>query len=207
MIEYMEKPIPSQHWFVRLCAGFGNVSVLVQWLFVGMMYLSVASRYDWLRGMISSPSESPVLTPRPIPETTTGFGFFELLTVVIVVVVIGAVMVYAARHLPSTIVSGGDKLTQKSAEILMLALLNHDHKHTTKKRRLQLTVQLVIAIKGLLVLLPLLLLMPLYLFDYQPLEPHVLWTAAAFGASTSVLWFTLEQLLTRSLDVRSRKAD
>lgn len=203
----MKKPLLGHRWLIRLCTGLGYVSILFQWMFTCMIYLSVASHYGWLQRIAPPSSETPALTPQPIPDGTTGLGFFELLTAIVVVVGIGAVMVYAVRHLPSTIIRGGDKLTHKPAQALAPVLLNHSHKPVTTKRRLQLTARLVVAIKGLLIVLPLLLLTPLYLFEYHPLESHVLWTVAAFGAITSIVWFTLEQLLGRLLGVTAEKVD
>lgn len=96
--------------------------------------------------------------------------------------------------------------THKPAQALAPVLLNHSHKPVTTKRRLQLTARLVVAIKGLLIVLPLLLLTPCTCLSIT-IESYVLWTVAAFGAITSIVWFTLEQLLGRLLGVTAEKVD
>ena len=183
-------------------AGFGYLVVMTQWLLVLAVYLGLSSHYNWLDG-VTIPSEVPSVAP-PVAQPSS-FGVFDAVIVVVVVAIMVIVTLYALRQLPGSIVRTGRAVTKVPAEALAPLLLERSNKAHTKRQRLRLTARIVLLLKVFLVALPVAALLPVMLFEYQPLEPVVMWSTALCLAAIAAFSFVVEWGATRVFRLKTEK--
>lgn len=185
-----------QSLILKAVKGLAYSSTLLQWFFLSIIYLSIASKQPWFNDLITPSSPRPV-RPVDIIPVSIPTPMVWLVGAVVVLILLVAV-VYTFRRLPGSIVHGGDKLTEKPADLLAPILLKLERRHPTKNRRLILTRRLIWLTKILVVTLPVVLLVPVGLFGW-PMNSSAAWAVTGFLTVMSIFWFVVERILAKTL--------
>lgn len=175
---------------VNVLGSLGYLSLLIEWAWVALVFvypLAEKGKLSWF--MPSTPvTPAPPVTPIPItPFTIAIMGVIVMLCLV--------ATIYALIKLPGSIGRTGARVTHKSAEIVIPELTSH--KKLTGSRLRRLSFRLIVAIKAILIILPLAL--TLFLPSLSALPQNVIWIILAFLAFWPVLYFGLQTLFTSLL--------
>lgn len=185
------KPSQRATKVANVFGSFGYLSILVQWFW----WIAVV-----VLPYLQDSSIKTLLLPSPATEHTAAvspslpFGFQLVLGTLALLFSI-AVVIYAIYAVPRTIGKAGKSLTQKSAEITVNHVKFH-HKPLTKAARKRLFEYLTWTVKLLLIVLPCVLL---FLPTHNGVAiPHeVVLAFGAFCAGMSLVWFTIQYLISR----------
>lgn len=179
---------------VNVLGTFGYISLILQWLWVSVLFLPGLIENDAIKGFLLPPA-----------TTTNGLQFEfhspPLLATILAIIVTIAVLVVTAVvliRLPSSISKSGKKATVKSAEKI-IPILSHHHTLPAKKKR-QLTLQTIRMIKLVLTVLPFLLLF-LVIVVPTALSNEIVMLVGAFLGLGTLLWFGLEYGLAHILKI------
>lgn len=190
---------PSKRQLIVNTLGtFGYMSLILQWLWVSVLFLPSLFENSTVKNFLIPPSNAP---EAPVIE----FHSPPLLAIILAVIVTTAVLIITVMvliRLPATISETGKKATLKSAEAIIPVLTHHRTLPAHKKR--QLTIQTIRLIKFVFTLLPFLLLL---LTAYVPtsLPDEIVMLVGAFLALGTLLWFSLEYTVARILKVKPIK--
>lgn len=202
-MEVHQKP-----FIARLFAGFGYISLLWEWFFIAVAYLSLASHTQWFNDALRlSIEQEPEHAVVAVPTVGAMSGWMAGFIAGIIILVIGVVLIYTLRRLPSSILRGGETITHVPAQALAPLILRHAHIKPTKKRQLRLTARLVWIMKALLLVLPFCLLVPLFWVSELPVTTTVMLVAISFFALVAMLCFGLELFVLRFVLRRPKKTD
>jgi len=201
-MEVRQKP-----FITRLLAGLGYLSLLWEWFFIAVAYLSLASHTKWFNDAFILSIEREPVRQAVVPTVGAMSGWMVGCIAIVVILVIGIALIYALRRLPGSILKGGETITHAPAQALAPLILRHAHVKPTKKRQLRLTARLVWIMKALLLVLPFCLLIPLYWVSELPVPLTVMFVAISFFALAAILCFGLEWLMLRFALRRPKKTD
>lgn len=175
---------------VNIFGTFGYISLVLQWLWVSVLFLPQLLENEPVRDFFMPPTD---VTSAPPFEFHTPPLLATTLAIAITVVVLTVAVVVLLR-LPTTISKTGKKATLKTAEKIVPVLAHH--KKLSPKKKRQLTVQAIRILKFTLTVLPFLLLL-LVAFIPTSLSDAVVIFVGAFLALGTLAWFSLEYALAR----------
>lgn len=164
----------------------GYISVIFQWL-----WTTVVVAYPILSSDLSFVMPTPGQPAEPGPPAHASplmFGVAITLTILVF-----AFVGYTLWKLPKTIGLGGAKVTHKVAETIIPVVSRH--KRVPKRKRLQLTGRIRLAIKALIVIIPYISLV--FASHIDNLSPAVIWVAGTFCMVMSILYFGVQILISK----------
>ena len=186
-------------WRRRLVTAFGTLGYLFcifQWLWSMVLFVPP---------LLHSEAKTILLPPPSAQSSAPNFDFSGpslLMTgigIVVTLIVIIITLIILVR-LPIGIAKTGHKVAESTAQAV-LPIVTH-HKKIPEKRRRLLTVRLIKVMKLLLVLVPALLLLGTLFVDV-PLSNDLVFMVGGFLAIGSLVWFSLEYVIARWLEVPS----
>ena len=188
--------ISQRRTLVNLFGTFGYISLICQWgwsLLLVAMPLVESGALDCFM-----PSHRVATTPPPVRD----YGVFSPVLTIAAVAITVAVLVVTVimiSRLPATIGKQGARLTHGAAA-KTTTHIQHAHKTLPKQARRQLSYRLVLAFKAAAIVIPLIAML-FATDDFLPRD--VAWAVALFGAVTSLINFSIQQLLARVLLVNT----
>ncbi len=189
---------PKRQIIVNTFGTFGYISLVLQWLWVSVLFLPQLFENDGVKDFFMPPVD---ITSTPHVEFHTPPLLATVLAIVITVVVL-MITVMVLLRLPTTISRSGKKATLKTAEKIIPILAHHQKLPATKKR--QLTIQTIRTLKFVLTLLPFLLLLLVTVIPTS-LPSDIVMFVGGFLTLGTLLWFGLEYTLARILKIDSLK--
>lgn len=164
-------------------------------------YISVAFQWVWSLLLLCYPvitDDAGFLSPqRPItlhqsslkfdPQLTPLVTFIAVLTTVLILVITVITLV----RLPKTIGKKAGTISQSTARAAIPLVTRH--RKVTKKERLRLSYRIILALKCLLVALPLLLIV--FVQPIEQLGSPTMWTIGVFAAGCSLFYFVTQQVI------------
>lgn len=175
---------------VNILGALGYLSLLIEWAWVALVFvypLAEKGQFSWF--MPSSPV-SPIPPPAPIEMTP--------LTVVAVSIIVALCLVatiYALVKLPGSIGRTGARVTHMSAKAIIPRLTGH--KKIPRSRLRRLSFRVIVAIKLLLIIIP--LLITLFIPEISVLPRDVIWVIMVFLMCWPLFYFGLQTVLARLL--------
>lgn len=176
------------------CGTFGYLSCLLQWLFVSLLYLPLLLDNKQLKGFLLP---EPVQQPAHVVTASAPSPFLIGIAVVFTVLMLFFTLFLVLRA-PIAIAKTGRNITKKTAEAIVPLVVHHPLS-STKKRLL--TVRLIKLIKLVIVILPLLISLSA-LFVSVALPIDVTLFVSAFLAIGSIVWFSLQYICAKALNVQ-----
>lgn len=179
---------------------FGSLGYLfcfLQWFWAIMLYFSVIQSVTLF---ISPNADKKVEQTSNLTFTLP--GPLEVIILVTVVAIMVAITIYALLTMPRSIVRTSHKIVNRTAETMVPVVMKAQHKHDTKKFRAVITSRLALAIKVLLIVLPIALTTTSGLLEKQSIDYTIAMVAGGGLASLSILFFAIQYLLAGLLRVR-----
>lgn len=184
----------------KLANSFGYLGYLfcfLQWFWVVLLYFSVLKLVTTpLVPHADSHTEQISLPTYTLPSS------LEIIIFVVVVLVMIAATVYAFIQIPVGVAKTSDKVVHKTAETMAPIIIKSQHKKDTKKNRIKITARLILAIKLLLVIIPVALTAASGLLKDQPVDYAVALAVGIGISSLSVIFFAVQYALARLLHVK-----
>lgn len=179
--------------------SFGYLSCFLQWFWAVMLYLGPIQS---LALFTSSSADEQV-------EQPTGLTFIfilpdplETIILVTVVAIMVVVMIYALVTMPKSIVKTSDKIVRKTAETLAPFAIKAQHKQDTKRLRITMTSKLALAIKVLLIVIPVVLAAISGLLEKQTIDYSIVMIIGYGLACLSIAFFAIQYALATLLHVK-----
>lgn len=177
---------------------FGYLLCFLQWFWAVILYLSVIQSAVLF---VSPRANEPIEQPHHVAVTPPSSS--EMIIAVIVVVVMVAITIYALFKIPIGIVKTGNKVVHKTAETMAPMVIRAQHKKDTKRVHAKITSKLILAIKLLLIVIPVVLTAASGLLEKQPLDYSIVMTIGWTLACLSVVFFAIQYVLARLLHVKT----
>jgi hypothetical protein len=174
--------------FANILGGFGYASVLLQWLWVSVLFLP---------SFFENASVKNFLLPEPTGQPTlhielAGPPIILTSIAVILTLIILVLTVVVVARLPVTIAKTGKNVTKKAA-IASLPLVTRHRKLPAKKQR-ELTVRMIKIIKLFMILMPVCLLGFLVITTLT-IDSDVAVFVESVLALGSIVWFSSEHFV------------
>lgn len=165
----------------------GYISIIFQWLwsFLILVYPVLIAQPDFL-----FPADRPTFIQDDTSIAASPLVVAIALAATVVIMAIAAVVLF---RLPKTIGKKGAHITKSAASTVIPAVTHH--KKLSKKKRIQLSYQIILGIKLLLIITPLVALP--FAQPIQQIDTEVIWAMALFCATCSSAYFLLQQLIAR----------
>jgi hypothetical protein len=183
--------------FANILAGFGYTSVLLQWLWVSVLFLPSFLENKSIKNFLL-----PDATGQPIPQIELSGPpiLLTIIAVIITVAVLATTLVILAR-LPATISRTGQRVTVKAASATLPILTRRQT--LPAKRRRELTNRLVKLIKLLSILLPVCSLALLIIVPVS-INSSVAIFIESLLAITSMAWFSAEYAIVGMINKQAK---
>ncbi len=175
---------------VNILGSLGYLSLLIEWAWVALVFVYPLAEKGKLSWFMPNTPAIPVPPPAPIAITP-----FTIVLMGLVVSLCIAATIYALIKLPGSIGRTGARVTHISAEAVIPRLTGH--KKLTRSRLRRLSFRLIVAVKVVLITLPLVL--TLFLPEVSALPQNVIWVILVFLAFWPLLYFGLQAFLTNLL--------
>ena len=187
----------TTHWLASVLAGFGYTSVLLQWLWVGVLFLPSFLENTSVKNFLL-----PETTGQPTPHIElSGPPIVLTITAAILTLVVLALTVVILVRLPNTIAKTGRSVTEKAASASIPLLTRH--RTLPAKKRRELTMRIVNIIKLSIVILPVCLLALLSVVPVS-IDGNIAVFVETFLAIGSIAWFSAEYAVTGFRSKNSR---
>jgi hypothetical protein len=170
--------------------SFGYLLCFLQWLWVSVLYFSVIQSISSLLTPHSGQQveQSPGLT-FSLPNSS------EMIILGVVTTIMVAIAVYALIKIPMDIVKNGNKFVHKTAETMTPVVIKAQHKKDTKKFHAKMSSKLTLAIKLLLVIIPLVFTAASGWLEKQPIDYSIVMILGSGLACFSLVFFTIQYVL------------
>jgi hypothetical protein len=179
--------------------AFGYFFGFLQWFWVVMLYFSVIQSVTlFVMPKASDHIEQPHVLAFTLPNSV------EVVILVITVAIMLSVMLYVLIKIPMSIVKTGNKVVHKTAETMTPMVLRTQHKQETKKFRDMITSKLILAIKLLLILIPIALTVSSGLLQKQSIDYAIALIIGCGLACFSVIFFAIQYTAAGLLRVKLR---
>lgn len=186
------KTSARSHPLVTFLGGLGYLSVILQWLWAGMIVLPVVLKNDTVRMFLL-----PQHTSHPAPSaTTSGLSPLLLFVAIMVTALVVLVSVVILIRLPLALAKTSHKAVAKTSNFVLPVVTHHKRLTPAKKRRLR--AEIIVGLKLAACLAPLLLL-GISFFITPPLAVGLVFVVGLWLALSSLLWFGLEYLMAKLL--------
>jgi hypothetical protein len=191
------KQKPLKHRVANAFGALGYFFCFLQWFWAVMLYLSVIQSATLF---ISSTADQPVEQTPPTALALPGWA--EAIVVGIVIVIMLALTVYALIKIPASIAKTGSKVLRKTTTTVTPLVIKVQHQPNTKKTRAKITARLILAIKLLLVIIPLSATALSGLLEKQSIDYAIAIVLGCVLASGGVLFFSIQYALARLLRIK-----
>lgn len=186
------KTSARSHPLVTFLGGLGYLSVILQWLWAGMIVLPVLLKNDTVRLFLL-----PQHTSHPAPSVTTGsLSLLSLFVAIVVTAIVVLVSVVILIRLPLMIAKTSHKAVAKTSNFVLPVVTHHKRLTPAKKRRLR--TEIIVGLKLTACVAPLLLL-GVSFFIPPPLAIELVFVVGLWLALSSLVWFGLEYLVAKLL--------
>lgn len=179
---------------------FGSLGYLfctLQWLWAAMLYIGMLQSATWLV------PEAPDSKAEELPHFTfTLPSPLEMAIVVAVTVLMIALTAYALMKMPVGIVKTSNKIVHKTAETVAPAVIKAQHRKDTKKLRVYITSRLMLAVKLLLIVLPVASTAASGLLEKQSIDYSIAMVVGCGLAVFTVVFFAIQYALAGLLRVK-----
>ena len=183
-----------------ITSTFGSLGYLfcfLQWFWAVILYLSVIQS---MTSFISPISDQQV-------QQSSGLTFalpdpLAMIILGVIVIIMVAITIYALISVPKSIVKTGNKIVHRTATTITPLVIEAQHKKDTKKLRIRITARVALAIKILLILLPLILAAASGLLEKQSIDYPIVLLVGGGLACFSVVFFAMQYLLAKLLHVK-----
>ena len=177
--------------------AFGYLVCFLQWFWAILLYFSVIE------------STTLLMSPRTNTHVEQSSGpaivlpdLAQMIILGIVVVVTLAVTIYALVAVPKSIVKTSNKIVHSTAKRMAPIVIKAQHQPDTKRFRLIITAKLTLAIKGLLIIIPIVLAAASGLLEKQFID-HSIAVIVGLGLATfSAMFFAIQYLLAKLLHIK-----
>lgn len=177
--------------------AFGYLICSLQWFWVVMLYFSVVQSVVLL---VASHPDKHV-------EQSSGFtvappNSSEMIILAIVTAIMIILTIYILIKIPMSIVKTGNKIVHQTAEAIVPVVMKVQHKKDTKKFRILLTSKLMLAIKSLLIILPVTLTAMSGLLEKQSIDYSIAMIISCSLACLGVGFFAIQYTLAGVLRIK-----
>lgn len=184
--------------FVNFFGALGYMSVILQWLWVVVLY--GPALMDTPLKQLFLPSENkPLLTPMSHDVATAPSPFTIALAIGITIIVL-AVTAYIIIKAPSAVGKTGSKVTHSAAKAVIPVITKH--KPIKKETRRKLTIRITILSKILLVIIPLVSILPVQFLSDLPVSFDIILIITTANAFLSLILFGLQYVAARIFRVQ-----
>jgi hypothetical protein len=182
---------PRKIAFANALGTLGYISILFQWLwsFIVVANPLLSSDLHFLIPKGSNPA--PIVPSTPPSPLMVG-------VVIILTVLIFVMTLYVVWKLPKAIGRRAGRTTKHAADALLPLVTHHE---PTKKERRKLSRRLVLAIKFIIILIPLIAL--LWSSPIGELTRDIILVVGVFCACCSLLYFGLQWIFARAWNLPS----
>jgi hypothetical protein len=177
--------------------AFGYLFSCLQWFWAIMLFFSIFQSVGIFLGADSVPSFS-----EPSPQVASPPSALQLIILAVIVAIMIGITVYALVKIPMGIVKTGNKVVRQTAKTMTPVVAKVQHKPVTKKSRRKITVRLVIAVKLLLIAIPLAATALSGLLDKQSIDYAIAMILGGGLAGFALLSFGLQYALAGILRVK-----
>lgn len=170
--------------------AFGALGYLfgaLQWFWAVMLYFSVVQPFI----LFISSRDSGAASQAP-SFTFTLPGPVQAAIIIIVVVVMIALTIYMLIKIPMNIVKTSNKAVHKTTATMVPMVIKAQHKKDTPKARVKMASKLVIAVKALLVTIPVVLTVASGLLGKQSIDYSIAVIIGCGLACFSVAFFAVQ---------------
>lgn len=189
------QPTPKRLLLVNTFGVLGYISLIVQWFWIVLLL-----GYPLLEDRPELLFPDPSITPSPAPEFGALSPFVTIVVGIFTIVILIVAAILIAR-MPKSIGEQGARVTHGAAHKLTPVVTRHAP--LSPKRRRIISHRIVLAIKAGLLLLPLGL--TLFARPVQDVTMPMIWGIAIFCASSTIVYFALQQLIARVAKVKPEK--
>lgn len=171
----------------------GYLSVLFQWVWSLLLFAYPSLKED-SSGFLQP--QQPTVTPPPIeinPDIAPLLSFIAIVATAIILAITAVTLV----RLPKTFGKKAASVSQSTARTVLPLVIRH--KKISKKKRLQLSHRIILALKVLAIITPLILLV--FTPSILELGKQTAWAIGIFTATCSAIYFALQQLIAWSRKV------
>ncbi len=179
-----------------LCNTFGTLgymSTTLQWAWLLVVSLPLFTQSKIAELILPSQQPTPIQ-----PVTLQGPSQLWVFVGLVVSIVVIVATFFVLLRLPVSVAKTGKKISDKSAAAVIPVVTRH--KSITKKAKKKLSLRLVKLFKLALIIAPLGLLLLTY-FIQTTLAHDIVLFVGAFLTIGSLLWFSLQYIVARLLDV------
>ncbi len=170
--------------------SFGYLFCFSQWFWTVILYFSVIQS----AALFISPNVNKQVE-QPSNLTLTPPSSSDVIIVAIIVAVMVVITIYALIKIPMGIVKTGNKVIHRTAETMAPVVIRAQHKKDTKKFHAKITSKLMLAIKLLLIVIPVALAAASGLLEKQPLDYSIVMTIGWALACLSIVFFAVQYAL------------
>ena len=178
--------------FVNFFGTLGYMSVILQWLWVVVLY-GPALMDTPLKQLFFPPEGEPIITP-PVHEAATQSPLTIALAVGITIIVL-AITIYVIIKAPSAVGKTGKKVTHSAAKAVIPVITKH--KPIKKEFRRKLTIRITALSKMFLVIIPLVGILPVQFLSELPVSFDIILIITVVNALLSLLFFGLQYAMAR----------
>jgi hypothetical protein len=107
------------------------------------------------------------------------------------------VAIYAIIKMPSVVVSTSKKIVHKTAEAAAPMVIKAQHKKDTKKFHIKITSRLILAIKTIIIAVPIIMIIPYQFFEKQDIDLQVVIVVSFSLACSSAVSFLFQYSLAK----------
>ena len=170
--------------------AFGYLFSCLQWFWAIMLFFSIFQSVSIFLGADDTPSFS-----EPVAQVAQPPSALQLIILAVIVALMVGITIYALVKIPMGIVKTGNRVVHQTAKTMTPVVAKVQHRPVTKKARRKITVRLIVAIKLLLVALPLAATALSGLLDKQSIDYAIAMILGGGLAGFAVLSFGLQYAL------------
>ena len=170
--------------------GLGYLSCMMEWLWLVLLfYKQITSFLEFI-----TPHNEPV---KNVVANNPPVGSFYTFIAFAVTALIIMLTVFLLVKIPLTIAKTSKQVVHKAAESAVPFVAKAVHKKPTKKARIKLTAEIIVAIKTLLVILPLVFTLVSQSITSQTFSFKISLTVSLFLAVNSTVIFIAQYLIAK----------
>lgn len=190
-------------WFVNFFGVIAYCVVALQVLLVFLAYFEPVGSLIKLIMPNANPSPEPIVPIDPvIPIQPSEPSIFAAILGFVVVAFMVGLSIYALIKTPSILARGGKKVVDKTAEASAPLIIRVTGKKTTKRRIKLLTPMIKIAVKAVLIVLPLTASLLSFSVEQTRIDYSIIQVSALFLASLAFGLFVIQYLLAKAFAVK-----
>lgn len=184
---------------VNFFGAVAYLSVVMQWVLALALFLPFIGNLSLLNPEPLPDTPETVVVAPAEPSDPTLITFIGIAGIVLIMLGITA---YVMARIPVTLARTGRKVVHESSSVITRATIKVSGKKSTKKLRDSLTPIVTLAMKALIVLLPMAITFSYRLTGELTIDPDTVLFASALIANISFALFSLQYCLAYLLSVK-----